>query len=85
MVPTDDHMPDVDPHKHSLQPMGIYDRARNVQIANDTPKDYRMEDGNRTTSQDLATRRLKKNRAPKPDSIIAAMCQWTVKHQVGTI
>ena len=28
-------------------------------------------------------KRLTQNRAPKNDSLIAIICQWTVEHQVG--
>ena len=82
MAPTDHHVPDVDLPKHSLLSMGIYSSDRKEQIPRGTLGDCAAETGGCITSQHEVTR-LRKRKKSKSDSLVTAMCQWVVEHQVG--
>ncbi|KAL9128444.1 MAG: hypothetical protein Q9217_002877 [Psora testacea] len=82
MAPTEHGMPDVDLPKHSLLSMGKYDGQSNTTHCNDTIT-RASESNGIALNGDQSTKRARRKRAPKNDSLIALICQWTVEHQVG--
>ena len=81
MPPAEHHMPDVDLPKHSLFSTGNHNSHMKTQRHELFVS--RTKNNRQHSHADHGPKRLKKRGNPKIDSLIAAVCQWTVEHQVG--
>ena len=82
MASTEHHMPDVDAQKISLLPWG------SNQGQDTMPQDYSVmsngtANGDGHSEKYMNNARGRRKRAQRNEGLIAAVCRWTVRHQVG--